>query len=1081
MNNVRITSLFAALTCSLCLCPGGFGQSNFATLTGTVTDSSGAAVAHASVEAVNQGTNFRYTAQSDDAGNYLIVNLLEGVYRLKVTAAGFQDSVVESLPLASRASQRVDMKLQVGQVATTVEVSGAAALIETETAKISDIKSREVIQSLPMTLRRIHDVWAVQPSAFSGRLGGSTGQQNDFSVDGVTLSSVSGGATTGVMTDRTEAYAEVRVDVAGNSAEYAGVGQVAITTRAGVNQVHGSAFEIYQSPKFISRSPFSQVNTGSVEHDPGWSFGGPVFLPKIYDGRNRTFFFTSWEVERLGGPSITNRQLSVPLEAWRKGDFSALLPGTVIRDPFNGNAPFSGNMIPANRLNPVALKMQERWPLPNVTPTLFPAGGLNYLETQFTDKHIDPTWTGRIDQRFTDKTFMYVRFTDIYWHQDGRDSNGLAYYGWTATHRHDQSWNVNLTHIFRPGLLMELRWGLSYEGNPAKGSVNGLNEVKLLGLTGLAPNLPDVPGSFQVAFTGAVGLTSLGARAITEPFTLKQHIQGNLSWFVRRHAIKFGYDIGVGATKTYSEGGALFGSQSFSNKFTNYAYSDFLLGIPTTASRDFPAAHNTQNERDYNFFVADEFKVSPKLTLNYGLRYELKPGYKSGLGQMTMFDIGSGKIVVPDGQAKQVSALMPAGYVGVVEASSLGLPGDTLIRTDKNNFAPRLGFAYRPWGNRTVFRGGAGIFYNFAPRSLSFAGVPFQIAEPSFTNPTTNFIVLPQVTGTVGLPATVSIPAAINPNITIPYAMQYNFAIEHQRWDIGWRIDYIGTNTRHGVWSYDYNQPIANNQPYISKARPFPNYPSVSYVTNGAGHQFHSLTLAAQQPKKHNFYWQTYFSWSRDIGDGSAPEDAFNRLRERGVEVDIPKFRLNFNSVYTLPFGKGKRFDPGNRIASFLVSTWDLGAIYTWQTGQFLTPSWTGPDPTGTRFTASSTAPSVTIRPNQLSDPNIDNPTPAMWFNPGAFAAPTAGFFGSSARGVIVGPNWNILHATLIKYVNLSEHLRLKLGVTTSNVMNHPSYNNPALNISTATTVARITGVRALGDIDKGQPRIFQFTARLDW
>src|SRR5204863_3649494 len=139
MSNIRLTSLLAALGCGLCLSPTGLGQSNFATLTGTVTDSSGAAVARASVEAVNQGTNFRYTAQSDDAGNYLMVNLLEGVYRLKVTASGFQDSVVESLPLASRAAQRVDMKLQIGQVATTVEVSGAAALIETETAKISDV------------------------------------------------------------------------------------------------------------------------------------------------------------------------------------------------------------------------------------------------------------------------------------------------------------------------------------------------------------------------------------------------------------------------------------------------------------------------------------------------------------------------------------------------------------------------------------------------------------------------------------------------------------------------------------------------------------------------------------------------------------------------------------------------------------------------------------------------------------------------------------------------------------------------------------------------------------------------------
>ncbi len=1082
MRQAQLLWLLTAFVCSLCLCQVAFGQSNFATLTGTVTDSSGAAVTHASVEAVNQSTNFRYTSLSDDAGNYLMVNLLEGVYRVKVTAPGFQDSVVESLALASRATQRIDVKLQVGQVATTVEVSSAAGLIETETAKISDVKERETLQALPMTLRRIHDTWAVQPAAFSGRLGGSRAKQSDFSLDGVTLSSTSGGATTGVMTDRTEAFAEVRIDVAGNSAEYAGVGQVAITTRAGTNQIHGSAFDIYQSPRLISRTPFSQVGTGSIEHDPGWSFGGPVYLPKIYDGRNRTFFFTSWEVERLGAPNRNNRQLSVPLESWRKGDFSALLPGTPVRDPFAGNTPFPGNLIPTVRLNPIALKMQERYPLPNVTPSVFQAQ--NYLELQLTPKHIDPTWTGRLDQRISDKTFLYARLTDIYWHQDGRDSNGLAYYGWTSAFRHDQAWNVNFTHIFRPGLLAEIRWGLAYDTTPSQGSIRGQQEVKLLGLTGLAPGLPDTPGSFAVSFTGAVGLTGLSSTGISEPYNRKQHFQGNVSWFVRRHSMKLGYDIGAGIIRSYSEGGALFGSQSFSNKYTNFAYADFLLGIPTTASRDFPASHSTQRGHDFAFFVTDEYKVNPKLTLTYGLRYELKPGYTSEQGQMAMFDIGSGKIVVPDGQTRQVSALMPVGYVGVVEASSLGLPGDTLIRTDRNNFAPRLGFAYRPWGNRTVFRGGAGIYYDFTPRGLSFASVPFRLAEPSFTNTTTNPIVLPQVSGSVAGPTTVTIPNAVNPNIVIPYSMQYNFAIEHQRWDIGWRISYIGTNTRQGVWAYDYNQPIANNQSYIGKPRPFSNYPSVNYVTNGAGHQFNSLVLEAERASKNGFYWQAYFSLARDIGDlddGGSPEDAFNRKREKAVIIDIPKYRFNYNTVYALPFGKGKKLSPSNRIANALVSTWSLSAIYTYQAGQFLTPSWTGPDPTGTRFTASSTAPSVTIRPNQLANPNIDNPTSSKWFEPAAFGAPSPGSFGSSAKGVIVGPDWNILHASLIKYIVITERLRLKVGCTTSNVLNHPSYSNPALNISTTTTVARITSVRGLGDIDKGQPRIFQLTARLDW
>jgi hypothetical protein len=171
----------------------------------------------------------------------------------------------------------------------------------------------------------------------------------------------------------------------------------------------------------------------------------------------------------------------------------------------------------------------------------------------------------------------------------------------------------------------------------------------------------------------------------------------------------------------------------------------------------------------------------------------------------------------------------------------------------------------------------------------------------------------------------------------------------------------------------------------------------------------------------------------------------------------------------------------GNRIAGAIVSNWELGGIYSFQTGTFLTPSWTGPDPTGTRFTATSTAPQVTIRPNHLRNANISNPAPDFWFDPAAFGAPSPGSFGSAAKGVIVGPGWNIIHASLHKYVNFTETMRLRLGCTTSNVANHPHYTDPATNISTLATVARITGVPALGDIDKGQPRVFQLTIRLDW
>jgi hypothetical protein len=1078
-------SLLAALAFSLC--GFAFAQSNFATLTGNVTDSTGAAVPRAALEAVNQGTNYRYTAQSDESGSYTVVNLLEGIYRLKVTAPGFQEYIVDNIQLASREARRIDLKLQVGQVSTAIEITGDVTLIETEMARVSDIKERVVLRALPMTLRRIHDMWAVQPGAYNGRLGGSRNKQRDFALDGVTLSSATGGQTTGVMTDRTEAFEEVRIDVAGTTAEFAGIGQVAVTTRAGSNQLHGSAFEYYQTPRLISRNPFSTVGTGSVEHIPGGAIGGPVWLPKIYNGRDRTFFFTSIETERLGSPGRTNRQLSVPLEAWRRGDFSALLPGTPVRDPFANNTPFPGNIVPVNRINPVALEMQKRYPLPNFGDTSAFAA-LNYRVIQLTDKHKNPTFTARLDHRFSDNTFVFGRLTEIYWTQDSRDGNGLDFYGWTTAYRSDRAVNANFTHVFRPKLIAEIRWGYAFDITPNRGQIMGLQDVRTLGLRGLADNLPDVPGSFAANFTG-LGLTGLTSNTICDPcnFNRKQHFQGHLSWFAGRHSLKYGYDIGAGFFKDYREGAALFGSHTFSNRFTNFPYADFLLGIPTTASRDYPASLQHQRTRDYAIFVADEVKLRPSFTLNWGLRYELKPGFTSPSGRMAMFEVGSGKIVVPDGATGQVSGLLPRGYVDVVEASRLGLPGEALIRTDRNNFAPRLGFAYRPWGNRTVFRGGAGIYYDFTPRALTFEGVPFRIAEPAFTNPAVNpTVVLPLVfPSSVAGPATVSIPTAVNPDIRIPYSTQVSFTVEHQRWDIGWRASYVGTGTRQGVWSYDYNQPVADARPYISKPRAFPNYPAVSYATNGAGHQFQSLTFEAERAYKGGLYWQSYFSLARDIGDlddGGAPEDAYNRRREKSVWPDIPKYRFNFNSVYALPFGKGRSlFSSVNRVVSAVISNWELGGIYSFQTGTFLTPSWTGPDPTGTRFTASATPAQVTIRPDHLRNANLADGTPDRWFDPTAFGPPILGAFGNSAKGVIVGPGWNIIHGSLHKYFNFTETMRLRIGCTTSNVANHPHYTDPATNISTPATVARITGVRALGDVDKGQPRVFQLTVRLDW
>ena len=373
-----------------------------------------------------------------------------------------------------------------------------------------------------------------------------------------------------------------------------------------------------------------------------------------------------------------------------------------------------------------------------------------------------------------------------------------------------------------------------------------------------------------------------------------------------------------------------------------------------------------------------------------------------------MFDIVSGSIVVKDGSLSKVSPLFPKGYVNVVEASSLGLPGDTLIRTDKNNFAPRVGFAYRPWGNNTVIRGGFGIYFDVVPREGTMAGVPFVVNEEPFTNPAINpLVILPRVFPAAGGagPSSVSLPSAVNPDIQMPYSMQYSLTLEHSQWDTGFRVSYIGTNTRQGDYGFNYNSPVPDGRLYINKPRPFPQYPAINYFTNGAGHQFHGFTFEVERRLAHGLQFQSSWAWARDIGDlerGQLLENPYDRERERSVAPDIPTHRFTTNWIYQLPFGKGRPYlNSVHPVVNAIVGGWDISGIYSYYSGQFLTALWTGPDPTGTAFTTSATRPNVTIRPDQLRDPNLpsDQQTVNRWFDAAAFA----GAAGGSLRNFIQG------------------------------------------------------------------------------
>ncbi len=1057
-------------------------QTTFATITGAVTDPTGAAVPGVAVTATHVATNTKTSTESNEAGVYTLAQLKEGAYIVSARATGFKEFVARNLVLVARDYRRLDARLDVGTVETSVEVTGGASLIETESARISDTKSADLLKSIPLNTRGIWAFLSLSPNVLQSssgstiRFAGSRGNQSHWAIDGTTMSDGVDETQIGPLGNYIESFQEIKLDIANNTAEFGSIGQVTMISKSGTNRLTGNVFDYFSTPWFRARNPFALARGTGVSHVPGGSVGGPVYLPKLYNGKDKTFFFYSFETQR-GSPPTTILNPTVPLAQWRQGDLAG---APAVNDPFAGGTPFPGNRIPASRLNATSLKIQERFfPIPNfqTSPTVLETQ--NYRQNLTAPFAPSNYWTARADHRFSERDSVYGRFTL-------QDLKIQAWQGNMPTigkhnqHRYNRAVTLAYTHTFKPTLLNEFRYGLVYNNNTIEAPLNGRQLVQELGLQGLAPNLPDITGVTKLSWTG-LGLTGLTSADFRNPGFLNylQEFQDHVSWFKGRHNLKFGGNIG---RVTWDDGAAnanLFGSLNFSTRFTGNAYGDFLLGIPTTAARAFAPVRVDRLRYQYDFFAVDDFKVNSRLTINLGLRYEYHPLWTEEAGLGAMFDIGSGKIVVQDGSLSKVSPLFPRSYVDVVEAKSVGLDGRTIVRSDRNNFAPRIGLAWRPWGSRTVFRAGYGIFFDVVPRNLTQGGLPFVLNEPAYTNPAVNpDVILPRVfpsTGGAG-PSTVGLPAAVNTNLQIPYSMQYSVTLEHSRFDTGFRLSYVGTNTRKGDWSYDINAPVPDGRPYVSKPRRFPNYPGISYFTNGAGHQYHGLTAEAERKMARGLYFQSSWVWARDIGDlerGASPENPFDRARERAVWADIPTHRFTTNLYYQLPLGRGRSMlGNASRFTNLVVGGWDVSGIFSYYSGQFLTPAWSGPDPVGTAFTGSATPANVTLRPDHLRNANLpdDQRRVNRWFDASAFGNLAAGLgrFGGSAKGVIKGPGVNVWHIGFFKTFAITEKINLRWELTGTNFFNHPNYSNPATNISQLANVGVISGVGGVNGSSTG-------------
>lgn len=1079
-------------------------QTTFATITGTVTDSSGAIVPGVTVTVTHATTNIQTATQSNEAGVYTLPQLKEGEYTLRAHHAGFKEFVVKNITLVARDQRRLDVRLDVGQLAAAVEVSSGATLIETDTARINETRTTYELKTLPLNTRGIWAYLSLTPSIVQ-RAGGSTisfagsrANQSQWAIDGTTMSDGVNETQIGPLANFIESFREVKIDMANNSAEFGTLGMVTIISKSGSNELHGSVFDYYVSPILRTRNPFAAARGTGVSHNIGFSLGGPVYIPKIYNGKDRTFFFISTETF-TGSQATAQLNPTVPLESWRRGDFSAL--GIQIRNPFT-NEVYPDGRIPPEWINPVAKRIQERfYPLPNFgDPNRLTAS--NYRATLPRPFDTPYYMVARLDHKFSDKDSVFARYT-VNQQKVAAWEGNLPSFGPRRQFRRNKALTAVYTHTFTARLLNELRFGHTFNNNPLEGPLNGLEVVRDLGIQGLAPNLPNIGGVFKVDFSG-IGLTRLSQIDWTRPGFLNKirQLQDQVSYFRGRHGFKMGVEIRKVRWDSASAGPSLFGNVTFANTYTRvpgvpasgHPYADFLFGVPTSASRNFPPVLIERSRWMYDLFFQDDWKVTARLTLNLGLRYEYHPVWREDNGRTALFDIVSGKIAVDDRGLEKVSPLVPPEYVDIVKASRLGLPSRTLVRSDKNNLAPRFGFAYRPFNNsNTVLRAGYGIYYDTTPINPTQGGSPFIISEPSFTNTTPNpTLVLPQAfpaEGT-GRPSTIALPAAINPDLKMPYSQQWNLTIEHQRWETGFRLSYVGTNSRQMRYSYNINSPRVDERPFVEKPRRFMRYPGISYFDNGANHNYHAFTIEAERKMSNGLFFQSSYTWARDVGDATegSIENPFDRRRERAVDQNIPTHRLSNALIYQLPFGKGRRWlSDASRGVELAVGGWEISVIAYHQTGMFLTPTVSIPDPTGTAFTTSANRPLVGIRPDHLRNPNLPDPTIDRWFDVGAFSAPPIGRFGNAARGVIIGPGTNVFHVGFHKYFTFSENPRVpkfRIELTSTNFFNHPNWGNPTTNLSSTATVGTIRSVGGPNDSftgDQAGSRSLRLGLRAEW